>query len=82
MRFHRTLASAIRQISEWNETLPFVLGGGVFQNKILVDLVAEDFEQRSIPFAIPSKIPINDGGIAAGQLAIASAIVSQENLCA
>lgn len=82
MRFHRTLASAIRRISEWNETLPFVLGGGVFQNKILVDLVAEDFEQRSIPFAIPSKIPINDGGIAAGQLAIASAIVSQENLCA
>jgi len=82
MRFHRTLAFAIRQIAEWDDTLPVVLGGGVFQNKILVDLVAEDFEQRSIPIAIPSRIPLNDGGVAAGQLAIASAIVSEENLCA
>jgi len=82
MRFHRTLAFTIRQISEWNDTLPVVLGGGVFQNKILVDLVAEDFAQRSLPLAIPSRIPINDGGIAAGQLAIARAIVAEEYLCA
>jgi hydrogenase maturation protein HypF len=82
MRFHRTLAFAIRQVADLNATLPVVLGGGVFQNKILVDLVVKDFADRSVPIAIPSKIPINDGGIAAGQLAIASAILAKEQRCA
>jgi hydrogenase maturation protein HypF len=82
MQFHRTLAFAVRQVSSLNGSLPVVLGGGVFQNKILLELITEEFANRSALIAIPSKIPINDGGIAAGQLAIASAILAEEQRCA
>jgi hydrogenase maturation protein HypF len=82
MRFHRTLALAIRHVSELVGNLPVVLGGGVFQNRVLVDLVVEQFSNRSVPIAIPRSIPINDGGLAAGQLAIAYSILAKEQPCA
>ncbi len=44
--------------------LPLVLSGGVFQNRVLLELVFERF-----PYAIISNaIPPNDGGIALGQV--------------
>lgn len=82
MRFHRTLASAIGHVSELVGNLPIVLGGGVFQNKVLVDLIGDGFSNRSVPIAIPRSIPINDGGLAAGQLAIAYSILAKEQPCA
>lgn len=51
--------------------LPVVLGGGVFQNRCLVELLVEEFEQNEQPLGLPGMIPPNDGGLAAGQLAIA-----------
>lgn len=82
MRFHRTMANAVFRLTDVYEELPVVLGGGVFQNKVLVDLIAAEFSERAIPLAIPTALPINDGGIAAGQLAIASAMLAEGQRCA
>jgi hydrogenase maturation protein HypF len=76
MRFHRSLAAAIGQIARRHPGLPIVLGGGVFQNKILTELVRSELAGRTIAF--PGEIPVSDGGLAAGQLAIACAQLEQE----
>jgi hydrogenase maturation protein HypF len=73
MRFHRSLAHGIVSVCRhWNE-LPVVLAGGVFQNRALTELVAEMIDGKSQPLGLPGVIPPNDGGLAAGQLAIAAA---------
>ncbi len=73
MRFHRSLAHGIVSVCRhWNE-LPVVLSGGVFQNRLLTELVAEMIDGKSQPLGLPGIIPPNDGGLAAGQLAIAAA---------
>ena len=53
--------------------LPVVLAGGVFQNRLLTELVAEMMERQVAALGLPGIIPPNDGGLAAGQLAIAAA---------
>lgn len=73
MRFHRTLAAGIAQICRLRPESPVVLCGGVFHNRLLTECVVEQFEQYPQPLGLPGTIPIGDGGIAAGQLAIASA---------
>jgi hydrogenase maturation protein HypF len=50
-----------------------VLTGGCFQNRILTELVIERIGETSRPLAVPGTIPIGDGGLAAGQLAVAIA---------
>jgi hydrogenase maturation protein HypF len=45
--------------------LPLVLSGGVFQNRVLLELVLERFPEA----IFPNLFPPNDGGIALGQMA-------------
>lgn len=76
-KIHNTLAKLIldeakKQIQS-TETEKLILSGGCFQNKRLVEHLQDLFSQDKISLYIPSKIPCNDGGIAAGQLAIAAA---------
>ncbi|QDT28547.1 Carbamoyltransferase HypF [Gimesia panareensis] len=73
MRFHRGLARAIARFGSFYSQLPVVLGGGVFQNRCLVELLAEEFAQSGQELGLPGRIPPNDGGLAAGQLALAIA---------
>ena len=75
MRFHRGLANAIDRVCRVYASLPIVLGGGVFQNRILVELITRHLPAHLL--GLPGKIPPGDGGLAAGQLAIASAIGCQ-----
>jgi hydrogenase maturation protein HypF len=71
VRFHRGLAAAVATVAgSWPE-LPVVLGGGVFQNRVLTELVAGLLADREL--ALPGVIPPGDGGLAAGQLAVALA---------
>jgi hydrogenase maturation protein HypF len=73
MRFHRSLAHGITRVcGHWRE-MPAVLSGGVFQNRLLTELLAEMHSDRSQRLGLPGIIPPNDGGLAAGQLAIAAA---------
>jgi len=71
MRFHRALAAAIVAVCHRSGSLPVVLAGGVFQNRVLVELIAQRYEGRQ-PLGLPGLIPPGDGGLAAGQLAVAS----------
>lgn len=70
MRFHRGLADILASVCQKYPHLPVVLGGGVFQNRILVELLVQKLERHPQPLASPGRIPTNDGGLAAGQLAI------------
>lgn len=70
MRFHRGLAQAIIDITGRFPELPVLLGGGAFQNRVLVELVAELWPFDPDRLGLPGVIPPNDGGLAAGQLAV------------
>jgi hydrogenase maturation protein HypF len=69
-RFHRALAGGIVVVAAQFPALPIVLAGGVFQNRLLTELVVEMIDDRE-RLKLPGMIPPNDGGLAAGQLAIA-----------
>ena len=73
MRFHRGLAQLIVELAGYYPSLPVVLGGGVFQNRVLVELISEHWPDTGQELGLPGKIPPNDGGLAAGQLAVALA---------
>ena len=77
MRFHRTLAGGIRDVLAMLDKFPAVLCGGVFQNRLLLELTLELTASRSARIFSPHRIPPNDGGLAAGQLAIGLATLSQ-----
>ncbi len=47
-----------------------VLGGGTFQNRFLSEKVMDKLENEKFKVYLPHRIPVNDQGIAAGQLAI------------
>jgi hydrogenase maturation protein HypF len=68
MRFHRTLARGIAEVVIERPGLPVVLGGGVFQNRLLTEFVIAELEGTRRVYT-PGLIPPNDGGLAAGQLA-------------
>ena len=48
------------------------LSGGVFQNKYLLEGALEILQKNNFEVYSHSKVPANDGGIALGQLAVAS----------
>jgi hydrogenase maturation protein HypF len=70
-RFHRALAAGIVAVAKRFGGLPVVLGGGCFQNKVLAELAVERLGDRAV--AAPGVISTGDGGLAAGQLAVAAA---------
>lgn len=73
MRFHRALARGIATVCGRFPGVPVVLSGGVFQNRILTELAADELARDGRLVGLPGVIPPNDGGIAAGQLAVALA---------
>jgi hydrogenase maturation protein HypF len=72
MKFHRAVAAAIDAVCRRFRERPVVLGGGVFQNRVLTELLCERWSGRRQPLGLPGRIPPNDGGLAAGQLAVAA----------
>lgn len=75
-RFHRGLADAIEKMSRCHPDLPVVLSGGVFQNQVLVEQVQQRMDAANRPLGSPGWVPVNDGGLAAGQLIIGAATIS------
>ncbi|MBL6704611.1 MAG: carbamoyltransferase HypF [Planctomycetaceae bacterium] len=73
MRFHRALAYATASIASAFNDWPVVLAGGCFQNRVLTELIAAELRHHSQPLGLPGIVPPNDGGLAAGQLAIGQA---------
>jgi hydrogenase maturation protein HypF len=67
-RFINMLVNLIEQIADEYSDLPVVVTGGVFQNRTLLDLVVSRFQNKPQAFYFQQQTPINDGGIALGQL--------------
>lgn len=73
--FHYTLAKIILKISnilkEEHGVRDVVLSGGVFQNKLLLDLTEECLRKEGFIVWSHEQIPTNDGGVSLGQAVVA-----------
>ncbi len=69
--FHRTLACAAKRMADYGRARTggrrVLLTGGVFQNRLLTRLVLEELRRSDFEVILPSLIPPNDAGLAAGQ---------------
>ena len=76
-RFHAGLAAAtaaaVVRIAGHRGLDTAVLSGGVFQNRVLLEAVAERLEGAGLRVLVPRRLPPNDGGISYGQAAVAAA---------
>jgi hydrogenase maturation protein HypF len=70
--FHRALANAVVAAVGALGVTRVVASGGVFQNALLVELLAERLGNR---LWLNRKVPANDGGISLGQAALAAAVL-------
>lgn len=53
------------------------LSGGVFMNRLLLQLLVREFKSAGLTVLVPHTVPVNDGCIAYGQAAVASARLAQ-----
>lgn len=71
MEFHRRLAGkiagAVQAAREQTGLTAVALSGGVFQNRLLLELTVELLEQMKFHVLTHHLVPPNDGGIALGQ---------------
>ncbi len=72
--FHRTLiyyiGQMVKRCCEERHISHIVLCGGVFQNRILLEGVMQELQEYTVH--VPTQSPMNDGGIALGQLWLGS----------
>lgn len=75
-KFHNTVISIIftaaNKIREKSGISKVVLSGGTFQNRYLLESIEKKLTKENYQVYTPGSIPANDGGIALGQLVIAS----------
>lgn len=74
-RFHRTMAEMIieicKSIAETTGLKTVALSGGVFQNRLLLNLAIEGLEEEGFTVLSHKIVPCNDGGLSLGQAVIA-----------
>ncbi len=75
-RFHAAVAGATveacSRLAAAHHLDLVVLGGGVFQNRRLLEAVAAELGARGLRVLIPEQLPIGDGGVSYGQAAVAA----------
>jgi len=76
-KFHNTLVEILTElvlkIKKKYQLKRIVLSGGSFQNHILTENLKVRLSRESLDVYLPCKVPVNDQGIALGQLAIGAA---------
>jgi hydrogenase maturation protein HypF len=76
-RMHRAMAeataAALAAAAEGAGVRRAVLSGGVFQNRLLLEWTTAACRRRGLEVLVPEALPVNDGGIAFGQAAVAAA---------
>lgn len=79
--FHVTIAHASARIASEicaREDLDTVaLSGGVFMNRLLLQLLTRELKYAGLAVLVPHTVPVNDGCITYGQAAVASARLAQ-----
>lgn len=76
--FHQAIADMVESVVERFAGYKVVLSGGCFQNRILTEMIVGQLKLKSRDVLTHGKIPPNDGGLAAGQIAIATALLDLE----
>jgi hydrogenase maturation protein HypF len=75
-RFHAAIAAvtvdACSSLAALNGTELVVLSGGVFLNRRLLENVSAGLRARGVHVLTPQRLPIGDGGISYGQVAVAA----------
>ncbi|HHQ4507851.1 carbamoyltransferase HypF [Aeromonas hydrophila] len=66
--FIRAITNLVIALAERFPGYPVALGGGVFQNRVLMDQLVPALEAAGRQVLTSETLPLNDGGIAAGQL--------------
>ena len=78
-RFHAAVAQATVavciRLAAGHGTDQVVLSGGVFQNRRLLASVSAGLQRAGLRVLVPQRLPVNDGGIAYGQAAVAAALM-------
>lgn len=69
----RSSARTAREICEREGLDTVALSGGVFMNRLLLQLLTHELKDAGLAVLIPHAVPVNDGCIAYGQAAIARA---------
>ena len=76
-RFHNAVAAATAcacmALAGERGVGTVVLGGGSFQNRLLLESVAATLQRVGLRVLVPERLPPNDGGISYGQAAVAAA---------
>jgi len=76
-RFHAGVARATVEVcvglAAAHDTERVVLSGGVFQNRRLLESISTGLDAAGVRVLVPHRLPVNDGGIAYGQAAVAAA---------
>jgi len=65
--FHRALARGIAAVAREAGAGTVALGGGCFQNALLLGLAAAELAAQGLEVLVPRELPPNDGAISAGQ---------------
>ena len=71
-KFHQTLVELIATVAKNLPIKNIVLAGGCFQNKYLLEHTISKLQALNFQPYWSQKVPINDGGLALGQIAFAS----------
>ncbi len=71
-KFHNSLIHLMTAAAQSSGLKKVVLGGGVFQNRILLEQGTVALEKAGFKVYHPIAVPVNDGGIALGQAWIAA----------
>ncbi len=80
MKFHNTLAETILSVAKHFKLERVLLSGGCFQNAILLETTVKLLEQNGFRVYWHQRVPPNDGGIALGQIVLASAPSRKSNM--
>ncbi len=73
----RSSARTAREICEREGLDTVALSGGVFMNRLLLQLLTHELKDAGLAVLVPHVVPVNDGCIAYGQAAIARARLAQ-----
>lgn len=81
LEFHiaiaRSSARIAREICACEGLDTVALSGGVFMNRLLLQLLTHELKDAGLAVLVPHTVPVNDGCIAYGQAAIARARLAQ-----
>ncbi|MBN1531358.1 MAG: carbamoyltransferase HypF [Spirochaetes bacterium] len=81
LAFHYSIVhTAIRILKDLRDKTGLhrvVASGGVFHNRIILDLFISEIEKSGLTLFLPRRVPFNDGCIALGQIAVSKVMKAQ-----